>query len=387
MLKKFMLLAGICLKGKRLAGEIFTMNEKIKIKPNARILITRSDRIGDLVLSTPVFAVLRRHFPQAWIAGLTFQENRQILEGNPYLNEVILYDKKGSEKGWWGNYCFARQLAKKKFNVAVHLHATNRMHVVSRLAGIPIRIGYGRKAAWALTHVVTDDKSGGLRHEAEYNFNVLEPLGTGRPALNELELYFPVCERDEKSLNELLAQRGVVKDKPWLVLHPSASCPSKIWPAESFGRLSAWIQKEYDAEIFVVGMRCDRKFHKTIQQQSLQTVHDLCGRLSLGMLGALLKKSDLLISNDSGPVHIANAVGTPVISIFGRNQPGLSPKRWGPLSPDSQVIWKDVGCHPCLAHECQINFLCLEAVGVNEVMESVKSYASKFCRPAAGERK
>jgi len=120
---------------------------KLRLDRPLRILITRTDRIGDLVLSTPVFEAVRSQYPKAWIAILTFCENREIVEGNPYLDQVILYDKKGSEKGWLGNALFARRIAKDKFDVVVHLHATNRMHIVSWLAGIPVRIGYERKSA------------------------------------------------------------------------------------------------------------------------------------------------------------------------------------------------------------------------------------------------
>jgi heptosyltransferase-2 len=99
-------------------------------------LVTRTDRIGDFVLSTPVFETIREKFPYAKIAALTFIENRELVEGNPYLDEVILYDKKDREKGLWGNLRFARMLSKKKFDLVIHLHATNRMHLVSWLARI-----------------------------------------------------------------------------------------------------------------------------------------------------------------------------------------------------------------------------------------------------------
>jgi len=96
-------------------------------------------------------------------------------------------------------------------------------------------------------------------------------------------------------------------------------------------------------------------------------IYDLSGRLSLGMLASLLKKSALLISNDSGPVHMASAAGTPSVAIFGRNQPGLSPTRWRPLDPRSRVVWKNIGCDPCLAHRCEIHFLCLDVISVEDV--------------------
>src|SRR3989338_3002193 len=126
-------------------------NEVVFSRQGARIIFTRTDRIGDLVLSTPVFKPVREKFPDAWIACLTFCENRELVEGNPYLDEVILYDKKGSEHGVWGNWLFAGKIRAKKFDVVIHLHSTNRMHWMGWLAGIPCRIGWKRKSAWTLT--------------------------------------------------------------------------------------------------------------------------------------------------------------------------------------------------------------------------------------------
>lgn len=343
---------------------------KILLPDNPRILITRTDRIGDLILSTAVFPEIRKKFPKAWIAALTFLEHREILEGNPYLDEVVLYDKKGWEKGWLGNLKFAKQLAAKKFDLVVHLHATNRMHWVTWLARIPICIGWDRRTAWALTRSYPDVKKQGKKHEAEYNFDLLEALGIATPTYPET--YFPISERAQTSLNELLLHHKIPTDLPWVILAPGASCPSKMWPAQRFGNFAnTWNEK--NPSIFIgIGGRQDRPLMKKIREASHVPFYDFSGRLSLGMLGALLKRASLMISNDSGPAHVAAAVGTPVLSIFGRNQPGLSPRRWQPLGKKASYIWKDVGCNPCLAHECQIHFLCLDVINVDEVVTAAE---------------
>lgn len=354
------------------------MGRRSKINPASlkRVLVTRTDRIGDLVLSTPVFEVLRRHFPEIHLACLTFVENRPIVDGNPFLNEVILYDKLGSERGWWGNFRFARRLGRKRFDAVVHLHATNRMHWVSWLAGIAIRIGYRKKNSWTLTHTVRDRKREGLKHEAEYNFDLLEFLGIEPPHKDEHSHdlasagagpYFPLEERDRISLECLLKHLEFDPGRPYVAVNPSASCPSKIWHAERFALLSDRIQEKYSLPVVLIGSETDRVQASKVKGYSRRPVTDLSGLLSLGMLGWLLKRARLLISNDSGPVHIARAVGTPAISIFGRNSAGLSPRRWGPLGDGGKVVHKEVACPVCLAHRCRINFLCLDVVAVDDV--------------------
>ncbi len=339
-----------------------------------RILVTRTDRLGDLVLSTPVFEALRKHFPDTHLACLTFVENREVVEGNPFLNEVILYDKKGSEKGWWGNFRFARKLARGRFDAVIHLHPTNRMHLVSWLARIPMRIGYRKKCGWALTQSIEDQKKEGLKHESEYNFDLLKLLNV--PSNGRPNPYFPLKEKDQRSLHLLLRNLGLGADRSYAVLNPSASCPSKIWPLDRFAALSDVLQKKYGLATVLIGSGGDRKFAAKVKSLAELSVKDLSGKISIGMLGWLLKEAKLLISNDSGPVHVAQAVGTPVVSIFGRNQAGLSPRRWGPLGEGGRVIHKEVACPVCLAHNCQINFLCLDAVSVEEVLSAAEEVAA-----------
>lgn len=341
-----------------------------------RILITRTDRIGDLVLSTPVFKALRERYPDAWLACLTFLENRELVEGNPYLDEVLLYDKRGSERGVVGNLRFITRLQKRRFDIAIHLHATNRMHLLTWLAGIPVRIGWDRRLPWALSHVFAYRKKEGEKHEAEYNFDLLSPLGVEVPS--SPETYVAVSERARKSLAMLLAHLGLDQERPWLVLNPSASCPSKMWPAERFGELACRLGQRYNLYVVTIGTFHDRDRTQRVGKILGGRFYDLSGRLSLGMLAALLEQAALLVSNDSGPVHIAQAVGTPVVSIFGRKDPGLSPRRWRPLGRHSSFVWKDVGCTVCLAHRCQINFLCLDAVSVEDVLEEVERFADRF---------
>lgn len=335
--------------------------------PLQKILVTRTDRLGDLVLSTPVFEALRRHFPKAHLACLTFLQNRAVVEGNPHLNEVILYDKQGSERSWWGNFRFAKRLQQKHFDAVIHLHPTNRMHLVSWLASIPVRIGYRKKNGWTLTHALEDRKAEGAKHEAEYNFDLLKFLGVEAPPV--LKTHFPLRERDRVSLNNLLQNLGFDPEEPYVVLNPSASCPSKIWPPDRFALLADRIQEKFGHSVALIGSALDRPFSEGVRNFAVRPLMDLTGRLTLGMLGWFLKNARVLISNDSGPVHVARAVGTPAVSIFGRNLAGLSPRRWGPLGKEARVVHREVACPVCLAHNCRINFLCLDVIPAEEVLK------------------
>jgi lipopolysaccharide heptosyltransferase II len=338
-----------------------------------RILVVRTDRIGDVVLSTPVIKNLRRYFPYSYIAMMVSPYTKELIEGNPYLDEVIVYDKENKHKSWFSSMRFSINLKKKKFDLAIILHPTNRVHLVTFFAGIPKRLGYNRKLGFLLTDRIPHTKQLGQKHESEYNLDLLRYLG-----LKDLEnqIFVPIKEEAKKYVDQLLKKQGIREDDFLIAVHPSATCPSKRWPLERFAELCDKLKEKYNLKILVVAGPKDIDLAKELIEMMKEKAINLAGRLSLGELAYLLKRCRLFISNDSGPVHISSAVGTPVISIFGRNQKGLSPIRWGPLGRYDRVIHKEVGCQVCLAHNCQKGFLCLKAISVEEVLEAIEEILS-----------
>jgi lipopolysaccharide heptosyltransferase II len=332
-----------------------------------RILIVRTDRIGDVLLSTPVIENLRQVYPHAYIAVLVSPYTKEIVEANPYLDEVIIYDKDAKHKSWRRTVKFARNLAKKKFDLALLLHPTGRVHLLTYLAGIPRRIGYERKLGFLLTQRIKHTKQQGEKHEREYNLDLLRCIGIEPQGRN---LFMPLKADAENLVEELFRQEGFTSADKLLVIAPGASCPSKIWPAERFAQVADKLIEKYAFKtILIAGPKDMRLAEKTVNFMQHPALN-LAGKTSLSQLASILKKCSLFISNDSGPVHIAVAVGLPVISIFGRNQKGLSPSRWGPLGHKDKVLHKEVGCLECLAHNCKKDFACLKAISVEDVLQA-----------------
>lgn len=328
-----------------------------------RILIIRTDRIGDVVLSTPTITAARKAFPNAYIAVMVSPQTREIVNGNPSLNEVIAYDKKGV----FQTLCFAKYLKNKKFDLALILHSTNRVNLISFLAGIPKRVGYARgKMDFLLTDRLPYKKRLGEKHEAEYSLDVLRSIGVDARIS---QLVMPVRKENEENIDGLLKESGLGQGERIIVLHPGASCISKMWPQENFARVADILVEKFDARILLVSAPEHVRIGEGVRGLMKNRPVFLCGETSLGDLAALFKRTNLFISNDSGPVHIACAIGVPVISIFGRKDIGLSPERWGPLGNRSVALHKDVGCIQCLAHNCNKGFLCLKSVTVEEVIE------------------
>jgi len=326
-----------------------------------RILIMRTDRLGDVILSTPVIANLRKFYPDSFIAFLCRPYTKEVVEGNPHLDEIIVYDKNKEHKSIFASIKFCFALRKRKFDTVFILNPNNRSNIIAFFAGIPKRIGLNRKMGWLLTQPIEDKKHEGKKHEAEYTLDILKAAGI---PITEKHIYFPIKTESEKKINNLLSMYGI-KDSSLLVIHPSASCPSKRWPEDHFIKLVRLINEKTKLKVIIISAQDEKKFADRLVKES--GVIDLRGILSISDIGALLKRSKLFISNDSGPVHIAASLNCPLISIFGRNDPGLSPARWRPLGEKSFYIHKGNSCKKCLAHNCVYDFKCLKSITPEEV--------------------
>lgn len=327
----------------------------------------RTDRIGDVVLSTPAIKNIRRTYPESYIAFMCRPYTKDVLEGNPYLNEVIVYDKYGKHKGFFSTLKFSRHLAKKKFDWAIILHPTNRANMVTFLAGIPFRVGWDKKMGFFLNKRIPHLKHKGEKHELEYSLDILREVGI---QITDKEPFIPENQAEDSWVESLLKENNIDYKRDRVVgLGIGASCPSKVWPSRYFGQLADKLKEELKAKIIVLAEAKEERLTAEFRKIYGQDFLDLTGKLSLARAFALLRKLSLFIGNDSGLIHVCWAVKTPVISIFGRKDPGLSPKRWAPLGKDSYIFHKDAGCDKCLAHNCKKGYLCLEAIKPKEVFD------------------
>jgi heptosyltransferase II len=335
-----------------------------------RVLVVRTDRIGDVLLTTPVFRALRENFPDSPLAVMVSPAAREIVEGNPYLDEVIIYDKDDKDKGWWGFHKFVWRLRKRHFDLALVLHTKKRTNLLCFLAGIKERVGYyDNKFGFLLTTKIPDLRKEGKKHETEYCLDVLRLVGIEAKDSN---LFMPLKPEAERWADGFLLQNKVERKDQLIAINPGASCQSKRWPPGRFAILADKLAEKYSAKIAVISGTADLAIAQQVLSKIRHPVIDLSGKTSISQLASFLKRCNLFISNDSGPVHLSCAVGTPVVAIFGRNESGLSPTRWGPVGKKNIVLHKDVGCPVCLAHNCRKGFACLLAITEEEVLAAAE---------------
>ena len=351
------------------------------MKKFKNILIVRTDRMGDVVLTTPSIKVLRQAYPQARISILVSPATRELIEGNPCLDEVLVDDRQDRHRGLRGFIRLIFILRKKRFDLAVIYHTKRRTNLACFLAGIPCRIGYkNNKMGFLLTLPILDERPYGQRHEAQYCLDVLRHLGVDSSAILEKsaeelaeDLYVAVGQYSQDWAEEFCRQNNIRRGERLIAIHPGASDPSKRWPEYRFSELIDQLAKRYTARMVLIGTSDMRDMAGNITSHVRVPVLDLTGQTTAGQLAALLRRCDLLVSNDSGPVHLAVGVGAPVVSIFTRHQPGINPQRWQPLGSKSRVVSVSLNTGISFKKAGAVDPKYLEAIPTQAVLEAVDS--------------
>ena len=301
-----------------------------------RILFIRTDRLGEVLLNLPALVALRQAYPRAHLAMMTSPELRALLEGVPDIDQLLEYRDDRTRPWWMSAVALAGGLRDQQFDLAVISNAKKAFHLAAALAGIPIRVGYNRKWGWLLTHRVEDRKALGERHEVEYNLDLIQRLGLPREVPS---WQLPHFEPEQRDVLQQLRRQGIQPSEPLIAVHPWTSHPLKQWPADRFRQLIQRVAKTLPVKVVVIGGPEERDRVSAVLSSGMP-VANLVGDVTLRQLAALLRHARLLVSNDSGPVHVAAAVNTKTVVLFGAPTVATGPRRWGPWGSGHVVIWK-----------------------------------------------
>ena len=301
------------------------------------ILIVRTDRIGDVVLTTPAIKALCRAYPVSSISVLIAPATYDLVKGNPYVDEILVDDRQGGHKNLFGFLRLVREIRLKKFDLAIIFHTKRRYNLACCMAGIPCRLGYkNNKFGFLLTHPLKDVRPQGAKHEAQYCLEVLKAIGI---EAKNLDLFVP-SQKEAEDWSAQWMRENNLRSNEIIVIHPGSSDIAKCWPPENFARLMDRLAERYALKIILIGSAQTMPVAAAILRQTREQSQflNLTGKTSLAQTVSLLRRARLLISNDSGPVHVAAGVGTSVISLFLRNQPGINAERWKPLGARSFIL-------------------------------------------------
>ncbi len=312
-----------------------------------RILVVKLDHIGDVLLATPIFSNLHQEYPNTELHALTGSWSRVILENHPDVDKVLEYnspvfcrdDQSTSIKDSLQLY---RQLRKQKYDLLVELRGDWRIGLFSLLRVTPKRIN---RASLQIANRLGFPHFSGT-HETTRNLDVLKQTGIPIPIQNTT---FAVSREDENWGSNFIATQGIKNEYPLIAIHPGSPIVLKRWKPERYAELADWLISQKHAQIMFVGVKDEIPVIDQIQNTMNGESINIAGQTTLTQLAAILQKCKVFIGNDSGPMHLAAAVGTQTIGLFG---PG-DPTRFSPVGDKCQVIQKKQDCPPCSGDTCR----------------------------------
>lgn len=332
------------------------------------VLIVRTDRIGDVVLTLPMLPVLRSHLPSCRITMLVRPYTSELIAGTAGLDQILHYEERDGRKSLWQ---MLAELRSQKFDLVLVSHPRFRIALLLFLAGIPVRVGSGyRWYSFLFNRKVFEHRKTAEKHEAEYNISLLRALGIEEQKVPHVAL--PVPEEARRKALAELSDLGISAAGRFVVLHPGSGGSARDWSPERFGELAKRLSDQGVA-VVVSGDRSEAALVYKVVQCSRGSAKALAGRLSLKELAAFLSLAGAFVSNSTGPLHIAAAVGTPVVALYPPIRE-CSPRRWGPLSDKKKVFTADnMLCPRCQGGPCQGND-CMDQITVDDVCSAVLGF-------------
>ena len=332
----------------------------------SRILVINANWLGDALFSTPALRALRKKYPRSHIACLAPPRVLDALKSNPHLDEVLTYDDRSSLLSLGEFARVVRGLKKRSFDTAIFFHRSKTKVFFVKMAGIPERIGYsapGRDIL--LTQAVKPPLQ--AAHRIDFFLNLLEAFGVASDG-RHME-FFPEASA-EKSLSLLLSEHGLRPGERYAVAHAGGNWELKRWPVGHFAASIRQLSDEFKLKFVLCGSASEENIaHEITSRLAESQALSLCGKTSLDMLAILLKNAAFLLSNDSGPIHLAATQKTRILGLFGPTSAALTgPSSEGPM----KILSKDVGCAlPCYYRSCNYR-VCMDWLLPEEVLHEAR---------------
>lgn len=331
-----------------------------------KIVVRAPNWIGDAILSLPALESLRKNFPQAqiWIAAREWVKD--LFTSYHFIKGVIPLSNLDSLKGVRSA---AKNLKESNFDTGILLTNSFSSAFLFYLAKIPERWGYTRDGRGILlTRSVTPKGREELSHQLNYYLELISGLGL---KTYPSEIYLPLTQEEKSSAKEMLLSLNIDLKRPLVVLNPGASYgPAKRWPASRFAEVARLFQQRKNAEILIIGSSDESELAESIVSSMTKKPLSLAGKTNLRLLAGLISHAAVFVTNDSGPMHLANALKTPVTAIFGPTDPRLT----GPFQEPAMVIKKDVLCWPCSYRECPFDHGCMMKIEPEEVFKASQKF-------------
>ena len=333
-----------------------------------KILIVRTDRIGDVVLSIHMAELVKNKYPDCKITYFIRNYTSALLEKNPFIDEVVIAEEENGELLFRENL---NKIKSGKFDTCIVVNPTFKIAMMMFLAGIKNRIGTGyRWYSFLFSHKVYEHRKHGDKHELEYNINLLGKLGIDSNIISDqIHFYLNVDTVSTEKINSILNEKGYKSENKVIIIHPGSGGSSVDLPKEKLIQLTKYLSELDNVSIIITGSKTELELCKKFEVSS--SVINLAGILDLSQLISLINKASVFISNSTGPIHIAGSLGIYVIGFFPKI-PACSQKRWGPYTEKKTIFTPTINCSNCTRKQCE-KLDCMNSIDIGRVFDETKS--------------
>jgi heptosyltransferase-2 len=335
-----------------------------------KIMIRATNWVGDAIMALPAIRSVRAAFPDAHISIVARPYVAEIYQGQGICDELIPYNPKEQHKALSGRERLAREMRSKNFDVAILLQNAFDAAWLAWRANIPQRIGYARDGrSLLLTRAIPVPKPGEIpSHEKFYYLELIRRAGWLENLPDESQIALQVSEDQKRNANQVLRDAGVRPGALRVAIGAGASYGSaKCWRPERFAAVANHLQSEKNADVILFGAAAEANVSNAIAAAMIRKPIDLTGKTSVRELPALLSQCHLFLGNDSGLMHVAAAVGLPVVAVFGPTDPHGT----APVTPRHTIVQQKPYCSPCFLRRCPIDHRCMAAVSPQMVESAV----------------
>jgi heptosyltransferase III len=325
------------------------------------VLVIKLRYIGDVLLATPTLRAIKAAYPEARLTMLVTAGTEDLLRNHPDVDRIMTVEKDSFAAQWR----LISELRRLRCDSVIDLTDGDRSAWLSRLSGASRRIGFNDEGRWrgrCYSHVVQST----ARHRIDRDLDALTPLSIS--ASDRTPRLFLTSE-DERQAEQLLDRLGLNPMAPFAVIQPGARYWFKAWPVDRFAELADRLAVVFGYRVLIGGSRQDCQVAEQIASLATSKPVVLAGQAPLRTFAAVVKKAALFVGNDSGAMHIAAAVGTPIVALFGPSNPA----EWGPRGSRVEVIYKDVDCRACFHPTCERGDQnCMRLIAVEEVWAAAR---------------
>jgi len=329
-----------------------------------KILVIRFSSLGDVLLTTPIVRSIRKNYPSAEIHFLTKKQFAPILENNPYINQIIKYDTKNNRF-----IDIIKLIANNQYDLIIDLQNKLNSFLIKAFAGRCKKITYNKKHfyRWRLTHKSLSKNLAPIKSTVSLYSTVLDKLGIKLDE-DKLDIFLP------DNQDEIYSEFRIKNSELRISISPGATHFTKQYPADYYSQIVDMITDRLNAQIILLGSKSEKKLTAQISDGCKKKILDLAGETDIMDMAIIIKNSELFISGDCGPMHIAAALNIPQIAIFGPTHPKLG---FAPINTNAVIVQKALSCRPCGLHgreKCpKAHFKCMMDIKPKEIFEKIES--------------